>query len=238
MNILTRIRFLIPVLLLAASGHAGAQEAPTVTVQVVVKHARVGKDHGSIGNENVVVWLKSAAPAPVSRTELPHFRMQQKNKQFHPHVLALPVGAAVEFPNDDPFFHNVFSLYKGKRFDLGLYEAGRSRTVRFERPGVSFVFCNIHPQMSAYVVALETPYYAVSDARGQVTIPNVPPGRYRLEVWYERAESSELAKLSRDVVVEGPNPSLGAIEVPESVHFVPPHTDKHGRPYDADHTPY
>ena len=104
--------------------------------------------------------------------------------------------SAVEFPNLDPWFHNVFSLYKGERFDLGLYEAGSSRTVHFERAGVSFIFCNIHPEMSAYVLALGTPYFAVSDHRGNIRIADVPPGRYRIEVWFERAESPDTAKLS------------------------------------------
>jgi hypothetical protein len=164
--------------------------------------------------------------------------MVQHDKQFHPHVLAVPVGAAVIFPNQDPFFHNVFSLYRGEKFDLGLYEAGSSRTVRFDRAGVSFIFCNIHPEMSAYIIALDTPYFAASDTRGQFRIADVPPGRYRLHVWYERSESRQTDALARDVNITEPTVSLGTIEVKESERLVPQHTNKHGKPYDIDRTPY
>jgi hypothetical protein len=110
--------------------------------------------------------------------------------------------------------------------------------VHFDRPGVSFIFCNIHPEMSAYVLALETPYFAVSNHRGQILIANVPPGRYRIEVWFERSVTSQIAKLSREVTVTSPNKSLGTIEVYESPLAVPPHTDKYGEPYHPDRTPY
>src|SRR5246127_2367910 len=109
---------------------------------------------------------------------------------FTPHLLVVPMGSQVEFPNQDPFFHNVFSLFNGKRFDLGLYESGTSRAVRFDREGVSYIFCNIHPEMGAVVLALNTPYYAVSGAAGMVTIHNVPPGSYRLHLWSEAAQSA------------------------------------------------
>src|SRR3989440_7930732 len=99
------------------------------------------------------------------------------------------MGSAVDFPNKDPFFHNVFSLFEGKRFDLGLYEAGSTRSVVFNRTGVSYIFCNIHPEMSAVAVALKTPYYGISDRRGVITIPNVPAGNYDLERTHERALS-------------------------------------------------
>lgn len=211
--------------------------AGTVTVKVSVQHP---DNHSEDRNRssNVVVWLRPLdGPAP----SLPlnqRYEMTQKNKQFHPHVLAIPVGSNVAFPNLDPLFHNVFSLYKGERFDLGLYEAGSSRTVRFERPGVSFIFCNIHPDMSAYIVALETPYFAVSDTRGDVRIPDVPAGRYRLEVWYERSEPQQLAALTRDVTVAEGDTALAALAVPESEKFIPEHKDKYGKPYTSDRIPY
>jgi plastocyanin len=212
--------------------------AGTVTLKVSVQHPKShSEDKHRSGN--VVVWLRPldapAASLPVAK----RYEMMQKDKQFHPHVLAIPVGANVSFPNLDPLFHNVFSLYKGERFDLGLYEAGSSRTVRFERPGVSFIFCNIHPEMSAYIVALETPYFAVSDERGDVRIADVPAGRYRLEVWYERAEPQKLAALSREITVtDGDTTNLAALAVPESEKFIPDHTDKFGKPYTADRIPY
>jgi len=209
----------------------------TVEAQVVVNHVHGKPSH--LNNEDVVVWL-----TPIGSEVMPlqahvrRYQMVQKDKQFHPHVLAVAVGAPVEFPNNDPWFHNVFSMYKGEKFDLGLYEAGATRTVHFVRPGVSFIFCNIHPEMSAYILVLETPYFAVSNTRGQIRIANVPAGRYRIEVWFERAESAEMAKLSREVTVSDPTTSLGKIEVQESPLAIPPHTDKHGHSYQADRTPY
>ena len=211
--------------------------AGTVTLKVSVQHPKAHSED-SAHSSNVVLWLRPldspAPPLPTSK----RYEMTQRNKAFHPHVLAIPLGANVSFPNLDPLFHNVFSLYKGERFDLGLYEAGSSRTVRFERPGVSFIFCNIHPEMSAYVIAVDTPYFAVSDAKGDVRIPDVPAGRYRMEVWYERAEPEKLAALSREVTVTDADSSLGTIAVPESEKFIPNHTDKYGKPYATDKIPY
>ncbi len=137
----------------------------------------------------------------------------------------------VEFPNKDPFFHNIFSLFDGKRFDLGLYEAGSSRTVRFDRPGVSFLFCNIHPEMSAAVVVLETPYFGISNARGRLTIPGVADGRYELNVWYERSLPEDLKKLSREVTIFESARSLSPIHVVGNSHFTPAHKNKYGQDY-------
>ena len=181
------------------------------------------------GDANVVIWLTPVGspppPAPIF-----HPRLAQKNKRFEPHLLVVPVGTLVEFPNEDPFFHNVFSLYKGKRFDLGLYEAGSSRSVRFDRPGVSFIFCNIHPEMSAAVVVLETPYYGISNREGRVTIPNLPPGRYHLEVWYERSSPEALGRLARQISIPGEGPGL-TLEVPEVITANVPHKNKYGEDY-------
>src|SRR5690348_1080299 len=158
-------------------------EAVNVTGRVDVVR---GTKKSPSGNGNVVVWL-----APLNSTahaQLPpsqHAQLIQKNKSFEPHVLVVGVGSVVEFPNLEPFVHNVFSLFEGKRFDLGLYESGGTRLVRFDRPGICYIFCNIHPEMSAVVMVLSTPYYAVSDRSGRIAIQNVPAGRYMLHLWYE-----------------------------------------------------
>jgi hypothetical protein len=157
----------------------------------------------------------------------------QKNKSFQPHLLVVPVGAMVNFPNRDPFFHNVFSLFDGKRFDLGLYEAGSTNSVRFDRLGVSFLFCNIHPEMSAVVVAVDTPYYGISDRSGHVSIPNVPDGKYEMHVWYERSLPEDLKGLSRSVTLSADKTNLGTIAVPENPSFTATHKNK----YDQDYTP-
>jgi plastocyanin len=152
---------------------------------------------------NVVVWLsplqaEDPKPAPAPH---PPYRLLQKDKQFHPHLLVVPTGTSVEFPNADPFFHNVFSLFNGKRFDLGLYESGTSRSVRFDREGISYIFCNIHPEMGAVVLALSTPYYAVSGDDGVITIHGVPLGSYRMNVWSENAEWLQSAETQRIVQI-------------------------------------
>lgn len=212
--------------------------AQGVNVRATVK-IRPANDKKPLKDQsNIVMWLRplNAHPQPSPSTR--RYTITQKNKSFSPHVLAVPVGTSVEFPNKDPFFHNVFSLFQGKRFDLGLYEAGSSRTVLFDKPGVSFVFCNIHPNMSAYVLALETPYFGVSDKQGNLIISGVPAGDYQLHVWYERAESPALDRLSRTIAVGHSEFGLGTIEVEESANFQPEHADKHGKNYDPEISPY
>src|SRR5262245_39498946 len=170
------------------SGLVWAQEVTLTARVALVSSEKQSQEHDA---GNVVVWLTplgdiSAAGIPAPKLAV-HPQLIQRNKSFDPHVLVVPVGSVVEFPNRDPFFHNVFSLFEGKRFDLGLYEAGSTRDVHFDRPGISYIFCNIHAEMSAVVVALETPYYGISDRRGQIVISHVPLGRYMLRVWHETA---------------------------------------------------
>jgi hypothetical protein len=159
--------------------------------------------------------------------------MLQHNKHFEPHLLAIPAGSAVEFPNLDPFFHNVFSMFDGNRFDLGLYESGKSHAVTFSRPGVSYIFCNIHPEMSAVAIVLDTPYYGVSNRGGDFSIPNVPAGTYMLSVWHERGKPPHADDLPREVTVSAANPSLGMIHLMGSVQLSLPHKNKYGHAYEA-----
>jgi len=216
-------------LLLAALGHC-QNAAVTGRIDLVDKAA------ASVSNKsNVVVWLtpvddpeKSPAPLPVNQ----HAQLLQKDKSFKPHVLVIPAGTVVSFPNRDPIFHNVFSLFEGKRFDLGLYEAGSARAVRFDRPGVSYIFCNIHPQMSAVVVVMATPYYGTSDRRGEISIANVPPGRYTLHVWHERSLPEMLKNLTREIVVSENSASFGTLHVVEAANLYQAHKNKYGRDYD------
>lgn len=185
-------------------------------------------------NSQAVVWLTPLDDPRVSwkPDDAGRFRLVQKNKRFIPHILVVPVGALVEFPNDDPFFHNVFSLFDGKRFDLGLYEAGATRTVTFNSPGVSYIFCNIHPEMSAVVVATRSPYYALSNAAGDFVIANVPAGRYQLNIWHERCLPETLKTATRDVVVSNSAPNLGEIRLPESGNLLANHKNKYGQRYE------
>lgn len=130
---------------------------------------------------NAVVWLE--APNAPSSPPTQSIVLDQRNLTFYPHVLAVRVGTTVEFPNNDRVFHNVFSFKDGKRFDLGMYPVGTKRKVTFDQPGVSRVFCNIHPNMAAYVVAVDTPYFGVTDQTGTFRIPNVPPGSHKFGAW-------------------------------------------------------
>jgi plastocyanin len=199
----------------------------------VVTHDTSARKGADLNLANVVVWLVPVETAAPSEGAAPARAAQivQRNKMFEPHVLAIRVGSAVQFPNKDPFLHNVFSLFDGKRFDLGFYEAGSSRTVRFDRAGVSFLFCNIHPEMSAVVVAVPTPYFDVSDQQGHVRIPNVPDGRYRMEVWYERSTVEALQNLTRTLMINEQSGSIGTIAVVESPSFSLSHKNKYGQDY-------
>lgn len=181
----------------------------------------------------VVVWLTpvGAPVPPVQQNESEIPRLVQRNKSFHPSLLVIPVGGKVEFPNQDPFFHNVFSLFEGKRFDLGLYESGTSQSVHFDKPGVSFIFCNIHPEMSAVVIALATPYYGISNARGEITLANVPPGRYELQVFHSAVPAENLSALRRNITVAPGDTTIGTFSLAESdVELA--HKNKYGRDYD------
>ena len=158
-------------------------------------------------------------------------QLVQKNKSFHPSLLVIPVGGKVEFPNRDPFFHNVFSLYEGKSFDLGLYESGTTRFVQFDKPGISFIFCNIHAEMSAVVIALATPYYAISDAHGDLKFPDVPAGRYQLQMFHSEVPPDALRAAAREITVSREEATLGNFTLTES-DIVVAHKNKYGHDYD------
>lgn len=183
---------------------------------------------------SAVVWLvpiaspanDPTAPKPVDAV------LRQKNKAFEPHLLVVTKGSTVQFPNQDPWFHNVFSLFNGKKFDLGLYEAGTTRTVHFDREGVSYIFCNIHPEMSAVVVVVSSPYYGASTKSGEFSIAGVPPGRYTLHVWAENSLPENLDALSREVELNGTVHSVGTLRVREAEAAKTPHKNKYGQDYE------
>lgn len=196
----------------------------------------VGKKHKDTSSPaNVVVWLSPLGPgrvAPVLPARQPLYRLVQKDKMFTPHLLVVPTGSQVEFPNQDPFFHNVFSLFNGKRFDLGLYESGTSRSVRFDREGVSYIFCNIHPEMGAIVLALNIPYYGISGENGVVTLHNVPAGTYRLNVWSENGQLGNPDVSQRIVQVSTDAVHLGDITLQPTTDALAHHKNKFGEDYE------
>jgi plastocyanin len=155
---------------------------------------------------NVVVYLKDA---PVRSMRPVRVEIRQRNENFIPRVVAVPVGSEVEFPNDDPIYHNVFSLSRAKTFNLGRYPRGHSKGVRFDRPGVVKVFCDIHSHMSATVMVFDNPWFAVPDEGGRFELPEVPPGRHEITAWHERLGDTTIA-----VRIEGGRPAIADFTLP------------------------
>lgn len=204
-----------------------------VSGHVAVEHSSASAKRSKSDNANVVVWLEPKQVAEsLSAPKRLQWQLVQKNKQFIPGLLVVPVGSSVEFPNEDPFFHNVFSLFNGKRFDLALYQTGESRGVKFDREGVSYIFCNIHPDMHAVVIALSTPLYAVSGPSGSFNISNVPSGEYMLHVWYERTTPDVLHNLEHPLTISSSRTVLPPIRIPELQELSANHKNKFGKDYD------
>jgi plastocyanin len=181
---------------------------------------RGGKQATDAGD--AVVWLEGAGPARAGRAEI-----ATEKKQFLPRVLLVGVGSMVAFPNHDPFSHNVFSLSDENPFDLGLYRRGEAPSVRLEKPGIVRVYCNVHAQMSAFVVVRDNPWFAQPAGDGTFTIPNVPPGRYTLRVWHERGGEAD-----REITVTAAGLEGVALTLDASGFKFTPHLNKFGKPYD------
>lgn len=144
--------------------------------------ARAERDQNPFAN--VVLYLESVPTAGSRSTQAPV--MRQKSERFMPHVLPVLAGSTVQFPNDDPIYHNVFSLSRARTFDLGRYARGASKSVLFPEPSVIQVFCHIHADMNGYILVLQNPYFVQPDSQGRFVIDGVPPGTYRLVAWHER----------------------------------------------------
>jgi plastocyanin len=182
---------------------------------------------GSIGPGGAVLWMKRLdGPTPSVRPLRKAKVVGQRDKVFIPRVVAVPVGSKVDFRNDDPYYHNVFSLSEAEKFDTGLYASGLSYTQTFEKPGPVELLCNIHAAMIGYVVVVDTPYYTQPRGNGAFTIRNVPPGRYELSTWHEA--SAHIVKQTvqvreggaSGVTVKVPNDRVPKVVVP----------DKYGKP--------
>lgn len=198
--------------LLSASGPAPAPESASLRGRVEIRHplpaVRVqpaehpGREVLDARNQAVVYF--DEAPVPDATPPPLHVMMHQRDERFVPHLLAVPVGSTVDFPNDDTTYHNVFSLSKTKRFDLGRYAVGRSKAVTFSQPGIVRVFCDIHSHMNAFILVFEHRYFAVTDEAGRYRIDGVPPGTYTVTAWYEGT-----AKVSKRVTI----PASGLVDL-------------------------
>jgi plastocyanin len=212
---------------LLALSLSGALTAGTVTGKVRLTNADRNPKAGKVSS--VVIWLEAmegAFPAISTR----HSVMLQQDKKFTPHLLVIRAGSSVEFPNLDPIFHNAFSNFNGKVFDIGLYAPGASRTVRFDRPGVVRVFCNIHPTMSAVIVVVDSPFFTTASDDGGFSLPNVANGEYAIHFFYERATPETLERLTHSITVNG-NTDLPPIGISEAGYLPVAHTNKYGHEY-------
>lgn len=236
-----RCRILCLCLCLVGQAPGHAQQPAGTTTELTGRVELSGPPSRSADRKaSIVVWLSDSAHRAATEPLKPgHFTLVQKNRMFSPHLLVIPVGSVVSFPNQDPFFHNVFSLFNGKRFDLGLYEAGTSKDVEFSREGVSYIFCNIHPEMSAVVITLTTPLFAIAEASRRFTIRNVPPGDYDMHVWIEGIPQPALDRLTRRIHILAGAPNHVVIDATNAPRLPSRHTNKFGKPYDREAgTPY
>jgi plastocyanin len=199
--------------------------APAVPRAADVRGRLTLLDKGNRPAEDVgqaVVWLEGASgpPAPVQA------EITTADKSFTPHVLVVPVGSTVSFPNHDPFNHNVFSLSEEQPFDLGLYGRGETRSVRVTRPGIIRVYCNVHAQMSALLVVRDGPYVTQPSGDGSFDLGGVPPGNYILHAWHERA-----AEVTRAIDVPAAGLDALSLTLDASGYRFKPHLNKFGQPY-------
>ena len=205
--------------------------ASTVTgVVQVTAGAERGHAHGD-DLSDIVVWLQPTSKAALQPVQALRATLLQKNKMFHPHVLPIRVGTLVDFPNADPIFHSAFSNYDGQLFDLVLYPPGTTRSVRFRRPGIVRVFCNIHPSMSAVIVVLDTPYFTKADFNGTYRFLDVSPGEYELHLFDEKATSGLNSANIVTVSPEDTQVTASVIRMSESGYVRPPHKNKYGQEY-------
>jgi plastocyanin len=189
---------LIPLATLAAVLALSPAAAPgTLRGRVDIRHPGADRDRrpnpADLGmssplapaDRRSVVYLDPAPQPAFDARDDRRARIDQKNETFFPHVLAIVAGTTVDFPNNDVTYHNVFSLSRTKSFDLGRYATGKSKAVRFDRPGIVRVFCEIHSHMSAFILVFAHRYFALTDPDGSFRIDNVPPGSYNVFVWNE-----------------------------------------------------
>ena len=174
-----------------------------------------------------VVWLEPLGATRVTKPVPQVAQMVTRSKALQPHVIAVPAGSTIQFPNDDPISHNLFSLSSGNVFDLGLYRKGTGKSQKFDTPGVVNIYCNVHPNMSAVVHVLRTPYSSYVDTTGAFSIKDVWPGKYRLMAWNELGTAhSEI-----EVPPSGAFKGSSALTIDSRGFRSQSHMNKFGKPY-------
>ncbi len=214
----TRLASVALFTLLAAMGAAPARAQVSGRVHVTDVGGRPAPDLS-----DAVVYLDGRGPrgAAPARPEV-----ALDGRQFRPRVLVVPVGTTVNFPNLDPFNHNVFSVSEPNAFDLGLYGRGESKNRRLNRPGVVRVFCNIHPRMNAFIHVRDNAWYTQPGADGSFEIAGVPPGTYTIHVWHERAP-----EVTREITVPAGGSSGLSLTLDASGYRWTQHKNKYGQEY-------
>jgi plastocyanin len=172
------------------------QTPPDLARRPNVSDVSMPRPHDPTDRRRSVVYLETAPRAAFDQRDEPRPKLDQRNEAFVPHVLAIVAGTTVDFPNNDETYHNVFSLSATKPFDLGRYAAGHSKAVKFDRPGIVRVFCDIHSHMSAFILVFAHRHFAVTDDDGRYRLDNVPPGAYTVIAWNESVPSD-----SRRIVI-------------------------------------
>jgi len=199
-----------------------AQQPVRGSVVVLDRDQRPARDV-----DEAVVWLVRERAARAARPDTAE--ILTRRREFVPRVAVVTPGSAVRFPNHDSFNHNVFSLSEEAPFDLGLYGRNEVRATAFTRPGVIRVYCNVHATMSAFVVVVPEQLFARPAADGSFSIVNVPPGRYTLRAWHERAAQV----IEREITVTAQGTDLVALTLDASGFRPEPHLNKYGQPYRA-----
>jgi len=203
---------------------------PLAAANVAGKVAFVTKRGQNPVPAETLVWVEPASGRAL-RVNPGTFQIVTRNKVLVPHVLAIPAGSTVIFPNDDPISHNLFSLSSNNAFDLGLYRKGAGKSQKFENPGIVNVYCNVHPNMSSVIHVLNTPYYTFTDANGNFTLTDVPAGHYEVVAWNEM---SGAARTPVDVG-GGATPPL-ALVLDGRGYRAGQHSNKYGKSYDTPHS--